>query len=221
MAGSTLNNGHTQRKTLATQLDRLDVILDGLADALNESVAFAVRDVVGQVVKEAVETTIREVLGNQDLLQASLAMHAPPAQIASVPRSSPIRTAIGGALSLLVQRSAEIAGKIKQTFVSAWSRSLEKIGDLVALARFGWQWIIGGLWATGSMIRAGMNWSWRYRKSSGIAVGVGVLSGVGVYYAGPLVAAISNGLNSAALTLFTMVLLPLWRLISGSRAEKA
>ena len=35
------NNGRTTRKTLASQLDRLDTILDCLADGLNEAVATA------------------------------------------------------------------------------------------------------------------------------------------------------------------------------------
>jgi hypothetical protein len=75
MASDTMPNGrHTQRKQLSAQLDRLDNVLDGLAGALNRSVAGAVKDVVGQVVKEAVETTIGEVLGGPDLL------HAAPAQ---------------------------------------------------------------------------------------------------------------------------------------------
>jgi hypothetical protein len=40
------------RKTLASQLDRLDSILDGLADALNESVAAAVEKAVSHVLAE-------------------------------------------------------------------------------------------------------------------------------------------------------------------------
>jgi hypothetical protein len=50
-AVDTLPNGRV-RKTLASQLDRLDAILDGLADALNESVAAAVEKAVGNVIAE-------------------------------------------------------------------------------------------------------------------------------------------------------------------------
>ena len=50
-AVETLPNGRV-RKTLASQLDRLDGILDGLADALNESVAAAVEKAVGNVITE-------------------------------------------------------------------------------------------------------------------------------------------------------------------------
>lgn len=42
MTATMMANGKT-RKTLADQLDRLDRILDGLAEALNEAVADAVR----------------------------------------------------------------------------------------------------------------------------------------------------------------------------------
>jgi hypothetical protein len=47
----TQHNGRV-RKTLSSQLDRLDGILDGLADALNESVAVAVEKAVGNVIAE-------------------------------------------------------------------------------------------------------------------------------------------------------------------------
>jgi hypothetical protein len=50
-AVESLPNGRV-RKTLASQLDRLDGILDGLADALNQSVAAAVEKAVGNVIAE-------------------------------------------------------------------------------------------------------------------------------------------------------------------------
>jgi hypothetical protein len=51
------------RKTLASQLDRLDGILDGLDAAL----AGAVQEAVGQAVKEAVQAVLTEVLTNRAL----------------------------------------------------------------------------------------------------------------------------------------------------------
>ena len=59
----TNTNGRPPRKSLATQLDRLDSILDGLADGLNEAVVTAVKEAV--VV--AVEAVLREVLDNPEL----------------------------------------------------------------------------------------------------------------------------------------------------------
>jgi hypothetical protein len=54
-----------QRKTLASQIDRLDGILDGLDAAL----AGAVQDAVEQAVKQAVQSVLTEVLTNRELQQ--------------------------------------------------------------------------------------------------------------------------------------------------------
>jgi hypothetical protein len=62
----TSPNGQ-ERKTLASQIDRLDSILDGLSDALNESVSTAVQEAVSLAVKEAVQTVLTEVLTNPEL----------------------------------------------------------------------------------------------------------------------------------------------------------
>lgn len=63
-----------QRKTLASQLDRLEGILDGLDTAL----AGAVQEAVEQAVKQAVRAVLTEVLTNREL-QEQLHQAAPPA----------------------------------------------------------------------------------------------------------------------------------------------
>src|SRR6476619_6961806 len=76
-----------QRKTLATQLDRLDRILDGLAEALNEAVADAVRQSVAATVGEAVQAAVKEVLMHPELLRAAAATAAPvPAPAVEAPK---------------------------------------------------------------------------------------------------------------------------------------
>jgi hypothetical protein len=59
-------NGPT-RKTLASQLDRLDSILDGLSEGLDQAVAQAVREAVGLAVREAVQAVLAELLTNPEL----------------------------------------------------------------------------------------------------------------------------------------------------------
>lgn len=76
MTVKTMNNGGP-RKSLAGQIDRLEGMIDGLGEGLTESVALAVRGVLGQVVRDAVQTAVREVLASPDLLAAALARHAP------------------------------------------------------------------------------------------------------------------------------------------------
>src|SRR5262249_60080165 len=68
MSTTTLDNG--VRKTLASQLDRLDTILDGLAENLNEAVAMAaansVKEIVNVAVQEAVRAALVEILTNAE-----------------------------------------------------------------------------------------------------------------------------------------------------------
>jgi hypothetical protein len=81
---TTTDNGKA-RKTLSSQLDRLDSMLDGLAEGLNEAVADAVQSAVAQAVREAVQATLAEVLTNPSLL-AGL---RPPASEAAVAPQRP------------------------------------------------------------------------------------------------------------------------------------
>jgi hypothetical protein len=69
------------RKTLASQLDRLDGILDGLDSAL----AGAVQEAVEQAVKHAVQAVLTEVLTNRQL-QEQLQQAAPSAPLPEPPR---------------------------------------------------------------------------------------------------------------------------------------
>src|SRR5215472_7953198 len=79
MSTTTLNNG--VRKTLASQLDRLDMILDGLAENLNEAVAMAaansVKEIVNVAVQEAVHAALIEILTNTEVQKRLI--HAQPA----------------------------------------------------------------------------------------------------------------------------------------------
>ena len=76
----TPNNGQP-RKTLASQLDRLDGILDGLDRALTG----AVQDAVEQAVKQAVQAVLTEVLTNREL-QEQLQKASQPSE---APHSKP------------------------------------------------------------------------------------------------------------------------------------
>jgi hypothetical protein len=73
MSTETISNGRVPRKSLASQLDRLDTILDGLADALQGAVADAVREALAPAVRDAVReaavAAVHAVLANSDLRQ--------------------------------------------------------------------------------------------------------------------------------------------------------
>jgi hypothetical protein len=212
---TSLNNGssNAQRKTLATQLDRLDVILDGLSDALSGSVETAVRDVVGQVVKETVEATIREVLGNQDLLRATLAVQNPAPEPQPIPAPLPnrrtLKDLIKDAASYTCEKVKQAAVGVKNGVKRAWSWGVEKM-------RKGMKAVIRGCMNLPSGVVSVAGALWTFRRTTSIALAVGLLAGVGSYFAGPLFASIASGVSGAALTVSAMVLVPLWRLMTGN-----
>jgi hypothetical protein len=92
---TTTTNGQI-RKTLASQLDRLDSILDGLSDGLNEAVATAVegaveravKQAVGEAVRETLQAVLAEVVTNPDLVAAARTLLA-PGTAADVPPENP------------------------------------------------------------------------------------------------------------------------------------
>src|SRR3954454_2405529 len=95
MSNATNVNGRA-RKSLADQIDRLDRVLDGLAEGLNEAVAAEVQRAVGLAVREAVQAAIREVLTGPDLADRR---RPPPIPAAAPP-------APGGRLRSLCGRAA-------------------------------------------------------------------------------------------------------------------
>jgi hypothetical protein len=83
------------RKSLADQIDRLDRVLDGLAEGLNEAAAAEVRKAVGRAVREAVQAAVREVLTNPDLAERLRPTPAPVGQGAGT--SGRLRSLLGQA----------------------------------------------------------------------------------------------------------------------------
>jgi hypothetical protein len=81
MTATRTNSNGQERKTLASQLDRLDGILDGLDTALTG----AVQQAVEQAVKQAVQAVLTEVLTNREL-QQQLQQAAQPASPPEPPR---------------------------------------------------------------------------------------------------------------------------------------
>jgi len=102
-----VNSNGPVRRTLASQLDRLDQILDGLCENLNWTVADAVRGTVGTTVREALQAVQTEVLTNP----APLVQLQPPAPTPSHDPSPPTSwlgrlRAAGDALGEGIRRAA-------------------------------------------------------------------------------------------------------------------
>jgi hypothetical protein len=208
MTNATINNGNAQRRQLSTQIDRLDAILDGLSDALTQSVADAVKEVIGEVVSEAVSLAVKEVLASPELLKAALHKHEP---MPATTKRRTLKDLLRSAGSYLGDKAKQAAGSVKSKLLTSWTWCCEKV-------RKACKTTIGAcvnLPGTVVKVACGM---WTFRKTCAIALTVGILAGVSSYFAGPVIASIASGVSGAALTVSGMILVPLWRLISGNDA---
>lgn len=120
------NSDGQQRKTLASQLDRLDGILDGLDAAL----AGAVQEAVSMAVKEAVHSVLTEVLTNRALQEQlhQAAQPGPPPQEPHGRKKTPNR---------LWQATT---ARLRQTF-----QTVKKVGHGVGLALMAAGGVVAGV----------------------------------------------------------------------------
>jgi hypothetical protein len=171
------------RKSLSEQIDRLDKILDGLAEALNGAVADAVTQAVSLAVKEAVQTVLIEVLSNPDL-RAQLQGSA----VAPIPAGT--NPAIRSTGTSLVDRVAQ-----KAAHLANWCTA-----RLHALAQFGRRAVqqvsrvAANLFARVQGLRV-------YVRPLAAALLLGVATGVAAYCVGPWLAGVVGGAGSLGLRL--------------------
>jgi hypothetical protein len=176
---ATTSNGQV-RKTLASQLDRLDSILDALSDGLNEAVATAVegaveravRQAVGQAVKETMQSLLTEVLSNADLLSA-LRPVLPITPAESLPNPPEPRKS-------LWRRACE---GVKVGLVAVGTACIGPLGGVATAARSGWQL------------------AKRFKGRLLAACGIGVAAGVVTYLAGPWLGVAAGWLSGFVVSL--------------------
>src|SRR5262245_48601194 len=178
-----VSNGRL-RRSLAEQIDRLDRILDGLAEALNEAVAAAVKEAVGIAVQQAVQAVLLEVLTNADLLdqvRSAVAPHPPvePKEPGPGPRKRPWANLAGSAAGWLFA-AFEKARVVTGAVVGAVTGTVRKAaGKLVTCWRL----------------------TTRFRVPVVLAAVIGVGVGTGAYFGGPYVAAFTGWLAGFVTTL--------------------
>jgi hypothetical protein len=223
---STINNNvRLPRKMLATEIDRLDALLDGLAENLNDAVAMAVKDTVGQVVREAVEVAVKEVLSNPELLRAALGQHTSPptqAQPTAATRQRPsIREVIKRGWSWACKKVTQAATHVKKKLGQGLAWCVDKLRQGCAALRHGPSRLAACSVSIMATLGAVSVTLWRLRRSCSIALSVGLIAGVVGYFAGPIVSSMLCGLSGMALTLSSMILLPLWRLLNWNISAAA
>ncbi len=189
---STITNGQA-RKSLASQIDRLDAMLDGLADGLNELIVTAVKQAVEVAVKEAVRSVLSEVLTNPNLvskLQGSLTQPAASCDCAPTSRVS------------LGQRLNQVGSWIGQAVKALCGVCTAKVQETTNAIGNGSGLVVEGCKSLVRMAGCGAYAAWqrlqvvrnlKYQMLT--ALTVGALCGTGVFFAGPWIAAIASGIG--------------------------
>ena len=203
---TTMQTNGKLRKSLADQIDRLDTILDGLAEALNESVAAAVQQAVSLAVREAVQAVLTEVLANPEMLRRLRAS-------APVPADQPIPVPLDGLRGLCRWLRCKVAA------------AAARAGAAVRLACAGLKRAVGQGWAGACHhargacqgARAVLQVGWlrtlalfylarQLRRPVLVALAVGVVTGTGCFLAGPVAASIASGMSSMTSAFLVMTL---------------
>jgi hypothetical protein len=175
-------DNNRKRPSLSEQINRLDKTLDGLSDALNGAVADAVKDAVGHAVREAVQAVLNEVLSRPEVI-AKLA----PA-VASEPKpQEPSRlrkllgqvwTGICGCIAAIRLACGLGAQKVWTKLGNGWQRTKE-------CAQVTWSncQILG-----------------YFKYQIMLALGMGIATGIAVWYASPWIGAVLSGIGGFATT---------------------
>jgi hypothetical protein len=158
----TIEMNGPARKTLASQIDRLDGILDALSEGLDQAVAQAVREAVGLAVQEAVQAVLAELLTNPALREQ---LQGPAAPQPAAPDGPANKSGGGkGRLALLCGRVGDKlrsacragAGWLRQAAQAArWAWRLA--GAAACLARTALADAARRLWARASALAG---WAW-------------------------------------------------------------
>ena len=205
---STTTNGRAQRTSLAQQIDRLDLILDNLSEGLQEAVAEAVKTAVNR----AVEAALVEVLTNPEL-RRHLNPEPPVAQ---------------------VRKSESFWSKAAGFALSCWTTACWAVGALRSVA----QVLVGQALVTGQSVTQRARWRltsvarqiWcgavdasrffrQMRRSLVVALGIGLMVGVGCFVAGPMVASAVSGFAGFVVSLATVVRLR-WLVNQADRGQE-
>jgi hypothetical protein len=205
MGATAQNNG---RKTLSSQLDRLDVILDALADNLNDAVAAAaagaVKEVVTVALQQAVHTALVEVLSNAEVLSrltASQTVNVPPPAPLMVRLARKARSCWAWLVSSAKATASKMAAMartlpatvmtVESSLATTARTKVRQAGkQAVQAARSGWMLAV----ALAALVK-------RFRTHLIVAVGIGLLVGGVCYVGGREVASVGCGLAGFAASL--------------------
>jgi hypothetical protein len=171
-------NGSPQRKQLSDQLDRLDGIIDTLADGLSEAVSDAVKkgtaNALQQILLDAVSNPATRELLRQTF--APVATNSASVETASVTDASPTRKA-----SFLARCKGIVVNAARK--VAAWPRKL--VAGSKKLAR------------KAKVLTRRLNVAWQLKKAAVVGLGIGAVVTAVSLWSHPL-ASMLSGIGAAA-----------------------
>ena len=161
---------------------------------------------------------VKEVLSNPELLRAALGQHTSPptqAQPTAATRQRPsIREVIKRGWSWACKKVTQAATHVKKKLGQGLAWCVDKLRQGCAALRHGPSRLAACSVSIMATLGAVSVTLWRLRRSCSIALSVGLIAGVVGYFAGPIISSMLCGLSGMALTLSSMILLPLWRLLN-------
>ena len=175
-------NGRPQRKQLSDQLNRLDDIIDTLADGLPEAVGDAVRTGT----QAALQQLLIETLTNPDTLALLRAALAPPVMLTVADRKS--------FLARCRERCQIRSRSLREAAVASAERLRAFVQGCRVAAR--------GTVSSAKSVYRGWNIAWQLKKAALIGLGIGAVVATLALVSHPLAACLSGTL--AATTAFAL-----------------
>jgi hypothetical protein len=179
------------RKTLSQQIDRLDSLLDGLAENLQEAVADTVKAAVGAAAREAVGAVLAELFSSPELLALLRGISPAPAVPPASEQAGPSGPSLWQHLGNLCQGVRHCLGGLRAA--CGWG------------LRRAWGWAAG----LGRQVAQGLAWFWQQCRSLGQwkyqllgALGIGSAVGVGAWLVGPWLSAPLSGVGGFVASLW-------------------
>ena len=192
MTMTASRNGTPQRKQLSDQLDRLDGIIDCLADGLSD----AVRDAVTAGTATAIQQILLDVVNNpQTRLLLRQTLGAEPAKATEAP-ASPVQASEA---SVPATRTASFLARCKRSVATAARKIVSLPGKLFAR--------VTALIRKAKGLTRRLNVAWQLKKAAVLGLGVGAAVAAVSLWSHPL-ASVLSGVGAAA-TAFA-VQLGLW-----------
>lgn len=226
MSTTIESNGRptVQRKSLASQLDRLDGIIDTLGDGLNTAIADAVKDAVTVAVQQAVKAVLREVLTRPELLRSLIASNTP------IQAAAPVQAGNDGNKPSILRRLCEtVKGKLGNAFrwlkikagnacqwIGRKARELpsnvrSKAGRMRLKVTENVQNLMQQTREVGRKV-------WKHRRPVSLSLLIGLVVGGTGYIAGPVLSSVALGLCGSTMSLAGFLLTPflrLWKAMNG------